>query len=67
MSGQYWPSINDRVLEEEEIISIVWPEEPPINHLHIFISLPDLDVEGSPTRVLGGECFMRLFVLAQDM
>jgi hypothetical protein len=62
--GKYWPT-PDKELAPNVFVSEVWPEPPPRNHIQIFVSFPG--VKGIPTRVLEGECFMRLFVLAQDI
>ena len=61
---RYRPSDNDQSLDAMETISDVWPAQPPNKHLHVFVSLPS--GMGSPTLAYdGGECFIRLFALAQ--
>ena len=64
-AGQYWPTPNDQVLDTMDIISDLWVE-PPERHLHIFVGLPE--GVGSLALVnVGGECFIRLFTLAQNI
>src|SRR5712671_5393802 len=61
--GQYRPNVNNPLLARKRI-SDVWPAQPPDDHLHVFVSLPS--GMGSPTLAYdGGECFIRLFALAQ--
>jgi hypothetical protein len=62
-NGRYRPSPDGRELDTMETISDLWPEAPPHGYVHIFVTLPS--VQGSPTMV--GECFIRLFALAQDI
>jgi len=38
--GQYQPDIKDDPLLPETVISDVWPEPPPGQNLHVFVSLP---------------------------
>ena len=55
---RYRPPSDDRPLFSREKISDVWPEQPPDNHLHIFVSLPG----GVGNR---SECGICLFVPTQ--
>jgi hypothetical protein len=68
-AGKYRPDLNDEndeSLFEADTIADVWPGEPPVKHLHVFVSLPS--GMGSPTLIdHGGECFLRLFAPAQDI
>jgi hypothetical protein len=63
MAGGYQLDPNNRALDEMETISKIW-EPPPDDQLHVFVNLPS--VMGSPRVVQLGECFIRLFALAQD-
>src|SRR5260370_5027357 len=38
-SGRYLPNADDQQLQEYRIISAVWPEQPPLNHLSVYVSL----------------------------
>jgi hypothetical protein len=49
------------MLEIADSVAEVWPEPPNTKHLHIIVG-------HRPTLVYGGgECFIRLFPLAQDI
>jgi hypothetical protein len=39
-AGQYQPQLPPKPLSARERISDVWPNLPPDDHLHVFISLP---------------------------
>ena len=48
MSGQYQPQLPlPNPLSAHKKISGIWPEKPPIDHLHVFISLP---IDQSPAK-----------------
>ena len=57
-AGRYRPTFNEP-LRTRVKISDVWNEQPPDQHLHVFVSLP-----GGIDRPMlvhnGGECFMRV-------
>jgi hypothetical protein len=64
--SEYQLDANDqRRLLANETISQAWPESPPNEQLRVFVRLPS--GMGSPTLVQEGECFIRLFALAQDI
>jgi hypothetical protein len=66
ITGQYRPDLNDEPLFAMDRISDVWPQGPPKDSLHVFVSLPA--GMGTPTLVdNGGECFVRLFSPAQNI
>jgi hypothetical protein len=55
-AGQYRPTSGDQLLEAIEQISVVWPEGPRSDCLHVFVGLKKR--AGSPS--LGGEYLMCL-------
>ena len=63
-TGQYQLDASDQSkLRPHKKIFAEWPEQPPDNHLQIFVRLPS--GLGSPNVVYDGrECCMRLFALA---
>lgn len=61
-AGRYWPNANDQPLRARKTISDVWPEQPPYDHLHVFIGLP-----AGVGKLTAEECFIRLFAPAQDI
>jgi hypothetical protein len=64
--SEYQLDANDqRGLWANKTISQVWPESPHNEQLRVFVRLSS--GMGSPTRVHAGECFIRLFALAQDI
>jgi hypothetical protein len=59
--GRYRPSPDGRELDNMENISEIWPEAPPNNQVHVFVTLP------SPTGGVSGwsvrrECFIWLIL-----
>lgn len=67
-AGQYRATPNDQLLDEVALLSQVWPEPPPDDCLHVFVSLPGGHMQRSSILVNAvGMCFIRLFDLAQDV
>jgi hypothetical protein len=66
--GKYQPPLPAKPLNAWAKISTTWPAGPPDGYLHVLVSLPSPLVQTSPTLInVVGECFIRLFVLAQDI
>ena len=64
-AGKYRPALSDQELQPMKRISDIW-ERPPDGHIHVFVGLPSK--VGSQTVVYaGGERFIRLFALVQDI
>ena len=50
---QYGPTVEGRRLFPRERISELWPDNPPDDHLHVFVRSPNR----VPTADAHGECF----------